>query len=399
MDAKIVVDIPGIAEPVGFESASELHKFAERERDIWQKWAAGIAPLEPQVPSCENTANAIFGAWADVATQLLSRLGTNSSPDTSGALSVFREWAKRTKVVASTSPLGSTILAIESAPGSAALAVLALSEQLRNQLQHVERQTQLWRAFCQGLPTIAGTIRSREFVGAAKKDAAATWSAKEAAESTAKAIRELETSTKQECEVHASRAKSDLEKLIRNARRATEHAIADSRSEWASLVRTYDLKLKTRAPYIYWRTKERQHRKLAKSWMEWLVLTFIVAVIWLSVATWMVKDMTSSGALPWLVQAVSIGVPAFIALWLARLCGRQLSSHLLRAEDARERSAMVKTLLALTRQDNSAAVAGDAQVTIALTALFRAGPGFDSDDSPAVSLLDALMRSGQSKSS
>ena len=87
-----------------------------------------------------------------------------------------------------------------------------------------------------------------------------------------------------------------------------------------------------------------------------------------------------------------LGAPAFMALWLLRMCGRQWQDHLSRCEDARERIVMIETFLALSREkDSPNKISDPAQLGVVLAAIFRAGPGFSTDDGPPAGVVDAIL--------
>lgn len=182
---------------------------------------------------------------------------------------------------------------------------------------------------------------------------------------------------------------------------ASEKSASDQRAEfseeWIKLRATYDRELKLRAPREYWKDKFADHDLAAKSWRKAFFWTaaFSAGVIALAMSSlvreW-IQVPVSLKSFGWIVPAGVVGIPAFLALWLLRLCGRQWSDHLLRREDSRERVVMIETFLAISRDsDSPGAVTDTAQLGLVLSSIFRPGPGLANDDSPPAGVIDALL--------
>lgn len=171
---------------------------------------------------------------------------------------------------------------------------------------------------------------------------------------------------------------------------------SEIQDEWLRLRAAYDNELKLRAPREYWANKQQQHGRMAAKWSIAFSLVVVLAALVLSLAIWQLPSIwqghaSSLGTIAWIVPACMVGVPAFVFLWLLRVCGRQWSDHMTRQEDARERIVMVETYLALARDNDSpTAIADPAQLTIVLNSLFRPGPGFSTDDSPPTGVVEAV---------
>ncbi len=197
-------------------------------------------------------------------------------------------------------------------------------------------------------------------------------------------------------------SKAELKlKAISQYGKNTVKAAAEQRSEiqqeWERLRATYDNELKLRAPREYWAKKLADHRRFSLMWLTGFMSVIVLAVAVLGVALWQLPAVwkghaSDLGTIAWIVPACMIGVPAFVFLWLLRICGRQWSDQMIRQEDARERIVMVETYLALTRDNDSPnTIADPAQVVIVLNSLFRPGPGFATDDSPPAGIIEALL--------
>ena len=186
---------------------------------------------------------------------------------------------------------------------------------------------------------------------------------------------------------------NDLRDTVREFKEQGDEALKEARTEWIALRRTYDLQLKTRAPYNYWRSKRIVHQRAAQSWgraFSWTVGlgTLVLALIGICFALYASAKFEP----PYILPLTCIGVPAFLLLWIARLTNRKYNDHLLRSEDAYERATMVKMLLALTRKSDSESAVSDAERAVMVTALFRPGPGLNAEDSPSVSILDHVLK-------
>lgn len=178
---------------------------------------------------------------------------------------------------------------------------------------------------------------------------------------------------------------------------SAEKRLNEIESEWMKLRETYDRMLKLSEPRKYWSEKLSQHEKIFKRWRKAFFIVAIASSVVLATSTGFFivhgEQFTKSiGSHTWVLPAMLLGVPAFMALWLLRMCGRQWQDHLSRVEDARERVVMVETFLALSRDDASPdSIADPAQLAIVLGSIFRAGPGFSADDGPPAGLIDAII--------
>jgi len=190
----------------------------------------------------------------------------------------------------------------------------------------------------------------------------------------------------------AERTRGDTATLLRGSRRQVRELKDEFRSEWKALKRTYDLKLKTAAPYNYWKIKRVHHQRSAKRWGQVFSQTLVFGPILLAGVSAIFVASNAKFEPPYILPISCLAVPAFTILWAARLANRKYNEEQLRAEDANERGTMVKTLLALTRKDQSDSDIADAEMAIMLTALFRPGPGLNSEDSPAVSVLETALK-------
>ncbi|TXI49460.1 MAG: hypothetical protein E6Q50_06235 [Lysobacter sp.] len=185
----------------------------------------------------------------------------------------------------------------------------------------------------------------------------------------------------------------DLDELIARASEARDSIDA----EWARMRETYDNALKLSAPRTYWDAKKKEHERIARNWRKgFFVASSTGLLVLATLSSLMIRFWGQVaeplGAHAWIVPVLMTGIPAFMVLWLLRLCGRLWGEHMTREEDARERIVMIETFLALSRSEDSPnTLADSAQLTLVLGAIFRAGPGLGSDDSPPAGLLEALV--------
>lgn len=170
---------------------------------------------------------------------------------------------------------------------------------------------------------------------------------------------------------------------------------AGIQGEWERIRVTYDQQLKLSEPRRYWQDKLEKHETFFKRWRRAFFMLAVGALAMLAGMTFAFIEVSTSlsarlGGHAWVLPVMMLGVPAFMALWLLRVCGRQWLDHLARCEDARERVVMVETFLALSRDEDTPGGMAEAHIGVILGALFRAGPGSTLDDSPPAGVIDAL---------
>lgn len=171
-------------------------------------------------------------------------------------------------------------------------------------------------------------------------------------------------------------------------------------NEWEDLKRVYDEKLALLAPTQYWSDRAEAHKKLAVGFAVAFALAIVAAVgvfFWLG-APHLSSLATQNGVSPFLAL-IPIAVPAFAGVWTLRMLSRFLSENVQMMRDARERETMVKTFLALMRDDQAgkALVKDDDRILI-LHSLFRPSAIASVDDAPPVHWFDILSSKTASKS-
>lgn len=163
--------------------------------------------------------------------------------------------------------------------------------------------------------------------------------------------------------------------------------------EWKNRLKAYDEKMALAAPTSYW-------QKRAKVSMATAAAYAVIFVGIISIALWQFEQY----AIPYLAAAAVPGVPiltavlpvlvpAFAVIWILRILGRLLAESIQLMQDARERSTMVMTFLALMNDEvrGKTLVTDDDRLLI-LHSLFRPSAVSATDDAPPVNWFDILSR-------
>lgn len=160
-------------------------------------------------------------------------------------------------------------------------------------------------------------------------------------------------------------------------------------TEWDDLKQVYDEKLALLAPTEYWRDRSTAHRKTARKYayaFGGTLAVFLTVFGWLGV-TQLAKPATESVVL----AVLPVLIPAFAGVWVLRILGRLLSENLMIAQDAHERETMVKTFLALMRDETTGKeVITDEDRRLILHALFRPSAVTATDDAPPLHWAEAF---------
>lgn len=162
--------------------------------------------------------------------------------------------------------------------------------------------------------------------------------------------------------------------------------------EWLQMKRVYDEQLALLAPTQYWDKRAKAHA----TWSG-VIAIFFTAVLGSTLATFVVlgsphllaaslaKDVSP------LLTLIPVLIPAFAAIWVLKILSRLLSENLQMMRDARERETMVKTFLALMRdEERGKALVRDEDRILILHALFRPSTVNAVDDAPPVHWFDIL---------
>jgi ribosomal protein S20 len=162
--------------------------------------------------------------------------------------------------------------------------------------------------------------------------------------------------------------------------------------EWVKLKKVYDEQLALQAPTQYWSQRAKTHRSIAIGFAIafGLALTGGVAAF----VCWAMPGLLNAAGnkdASVLLTLAPLLVPVFASIWVLKILSRLLSENLQLMRDARERETMVKTFLALMRDDQSGkALVQDNDRILILHALFRPSSLSAVDDAPPVHWFDIL---------
>jgi len=167
------------------------------------------------------------------------------------------------------------------------------------------------------------------------------------------------------------------------------------KQQWGELRKIYDETLALSAPTTYWSAKQVRHRgmsiRYAVAFALMVTAGMIAFCVWGLPVLSAASEMSAGGG-AYVPRLLEIAIPAFLAIWVLRIVGRLLSTHLELMEDAGERATMVKTFLALMHdQASGKAMVQDQDRILILSALFRPSVSKGVDDAPPASWFDVLM--------
>lgn len=162
--------------------------------------------------------------------------------------------------------------------------------------------------------------------------------------------------------------------------------------EWRTLKKVYDEQLALLAPTQYWGDRATTHRNVAIAF----ALAFgLVLAVSIGLFAWLAMPhmfaVAGNKEISPILTLVPIAIPAFAGVWVLKMLSRLLSENLQMMRDARERETMVKTFLALMRDDkNGKSIVNDNDRILILHSLFRPSSVTAVDDAPPVHWFDIL---------
>jgi len=169
--------------------------------------------------------------------------------------------------------------------------------------------------------------------------------------------------------------------------------------DWESLRKFYDEQLALLAPTQYWSDRAKSHQKTAISFAVAFGVVLAVSVglfAWLAMP-YMFSVAQNKDVSP-ILTLLPMVIPAFAGVWVLKMLSRLLSENLQMMRDARERETMVKTFLALMRDDRSGqSIINDNDRILILHSLFRPSSVTTVDDAPPVHWFDILTNKVGSK--
>lgn len=166
----------------------------------------------------------------------------------------------------------------------------------------------------------------------------------------------------------------------------------DFSKEWDDLKRVYDEKLALLAPTQYWSDRAAAHRTVA---IVFAVAFGAVLAASIGIFVWLAMPhlfaVAGNKEVSPILTLIPVAVPAFAGIWVLKMLSRLLSENLQMMRDAKERETMVKTFLALMRDDTAgkSLVKDDDRILI-LHSLFRPSSVSAVDDAPPVHWFDIL---------
>lgn len=388
MDGEIRVDY-GAAEPLVFADVDELLRFLQRQSAVWLALSEGIegasngphrfyfherlkTRLSEQHAGWATFQSQVEGQQAELNAELLDQFQS--------------ELRGRRPVVSDDDRVAMAVEHLEKRPEISAFVLCTFFGDLQWLLDRYggNSEVRAWYAHCLiSLTTTVNMQRQLRVIDDLHAHAETDY-----ARLTSETASALDAFAQRKAQLEES-----TEASIERAK-ATWGAI---NAEWAQLRATYDNSLKLSAPRTYWDGKMQAHARIARSWRKGFFVAALIGLVVLCSSGYAMIHHWANLAAPlqghaWVVPVLMVGVPGFMLLWLLRLCGRQWTDHMNREEDARERIVMIETFLALSRSEDSPnTLADSAQLALVLGAIFRAGPGFGSDDSPPAGVLEAVI--------
>lgn len=377
-------------EPLEFGSDNEAVVWLESQAAQWSAHAAIVSEIASNFPNSLTWINHHFGLWQGYADTAKTQLSQVAEADRENA---FRSHFDQIRTKMSQGGLlwtgddiGQRALTLVEVDAVASLWVLLIGLGHARWFLVDNNNPAFWAQFGRALtylsePKVAAAYHRRQ----------------------RSAVANIELLTSEMIEKIASLEKSvaDIKGEHAEFINESEQSAVDQRSEfsqeWGKLRAAYDAELKLRAPREYWNSKFIDHGLASKKWRMAFFLTagisaVVIALAITSLAREWISIPTSLMSYGWIIPAGVVGLPAFLALWLLRLCGRQWADHLMRQEDSRERVVMIETYLAISRDsDSPGAVTDPAQLGLVLNSIFRPGPGMSHDDSPPVGVFETVL--------
>lgn len=193
-------------------------------------------------------------------------------------------------------------------------------------------------------------------------------------------------------EINSLHKKIDNDYSVSKRKRADEWdgEMGRIKDEWVQLKSVYDTELGLRAPTTYWTDRAKSHRNqsiyFGTAFSVALIAFFLVfAGSGLSYLQGVPENKSA------VLAVLPILIPVFAGIWVLRILGRLLSENLLLMRDARERETLVKTFLALMKDESTGkSVVKDEDRILILHSLFRPASINAADDAPPVHWFDIL---------
>jgi len=200
------------------------------------------------------------------------------------------------------------------------------------------------------------------------------------------ALRKEAVAAEQTAAAHADR--------VEDHKREWKGLVEKCNKDWNELKALYDEKLSLLAPTDYWTTQAEQYKSQG---IRYAIAFSVVLLASIFVfAIFGIDELKNKDAHSVLITVLPVLVPAFAGIWVLRILGRQLAESLSMMKDANERVTLVKTFLALMRDEKAGkAVVKEEDRALILHALFRQSRITSVDDSPPINAFEAVYRYGR----
>ena len=162
--------------------------------------------------------------------------------------------------------------------------------------------------------------------------------------------------------------------------------------QWKDRLKAYDEDMAYAAPITYWENRKESSRKAATTYAYAFAAAIIIpTALFLNFGIPHLDVISRDKEISVIAGLVPIIIPAFACVWLLRIIGRLLSENIQFMQDAGERVTMIKTFLALMKDDVSGkALITDQDRMLILPAIFRPSSITATDDAPPVHYLEVL---------
>lgn len=202
-------------------------------------------------------------------------------------------------------------------------------------------------------------------------------------------LSELRT-TLEEANKGSAAIKKDRENEKDSYGQTFSELVTDCKKQWDNLVEVYDQRLGLLAPTEYWTKRAVQYRRQA--WLFAIAFGAVLVVALILFGYFGLTQLGRSDSKSVTLTILPVIIPLFAGVWVLRIIGRQLSESLMIMKDAQERETLVKTFLALMRDETTGkSVVKDEDRVLILEALFRQSRVTSTDDSPPLSSLETLL--------
>ena len=380
----IVVTFPSSGQRREFYSPSELRAWAEEEKKFWEPLLRPQARNEGLWRACQQAL--VFSESVIGSINYLETLGEQGLQQAEGQLGQTLTQITNGQTITRESRYAAKIRGIaESNPRAALAAYASLIPGQESQLQYFGIQP--FEAFRLALEAslfddALPAVRAFE----------SEWS-----QLARNAGSELKKQEERAAEITLLSSTAAREEADRVKQQNTEWNTLKERvdGEWKELKRVYDNQLALLAPTQYWSDRAKSHmRSMIGLSIALGVIAVAAVIVFFSLGVPLINELPKdASAASGLLKMLPLLVPGFLIIWAMRIVSRLLSESISMMRDAREREAMVKTFLAMLREETTGqpGLTQDDRILI-LHSLFRPSNITATDDSPPVHWFDLLTK-------